>query len=199
MMLEAWSIFDLKPYENNPKLHTPGQIDKIAQSIKNFGWDQPIVVDKDGVIIKGHGRRLAAMQLGMDEVPVLVRSDLSDDQVRAARLADNRVALGEIDSELLARELSTLFKSSDYTFESLGFDPDEIKLEVSDDDLLPLDDIDLDGVGDSSDELATNREPKEANYSQAFQVVVECESEEDQETVYSMLSEKGYKCRVLSM
>lgn len=106
--IQVWSIDKLKPYELNAKVHNDDQVSRIAKSISEFGWDQPIVVDKNGVIIKGHGRRLAAIELGLENVPVLVRDDLTEDQVRAARLADNRVALGGIDAEILHLELSSL-------------------------------------------------------------------------------------------
>lgn len=101
-------IGKIKPYELNSKVHDAAQVARIVRSIQEFGWDQPIVVDKDGVIIKGHGRRLAAIDLGYKQVPVLVRDDLTPEQVRASRLADNRVALSDIDSELLQKELSDL-------------------------------------------------------------------------------------------
>lgn len=106
--IQMWIVDDVKPYELNVKIHNDAQVAKIAQSITQFGWDQPIVVDKNGVIIKGHGRRLAALKLGLIEVPVLVRDDLNDDQVKAARLADNRVAIGDIDSDLLKLELESI-------------------------------------------------------------------------------------------
>lgn len=101
-------VSKITPYELNSKVHDPAQVAKIVKSIQEFGWDQPIVVDKDGVIIKGHGRRLAAIDMGYKQVPVVVRDDLTPEQVRAARLADNRVALSEIDSELLQKELASL-------------------------------------------------------------------------------------------
>lgn len=101
-------IDDIKPYELNAKNHDDKQVEKIAKSITEFGWDQPIVVDKSGVIIKGHGRRLAAIKLGLKNVPVLVRDDLTDEQVRAARLADNRVAISDIDTDILQKELASL-------------------------------------------------------------------------------------------
>ena len=106
--IELIDLEKLVPYELNSKIHDDAQIKKIAESIKQFGWDQPIVVDKDMVIIKGHGRSLAAQHLGLKQVPVLVRDDLTPDQVRAARLADNRVAVGGIDTELLKQELADL-------------------------------------------------------------------------------------------
>lgn len=119
--VEAWDVEKLIPYENNVKIHDEKQVKKIAESIKQFGWDQPIVVDKDGVIIKGHGRRLAALKLGLKTVPVLVRSDLTPEQVNAARVADNRVAMGDIDTEMLQRELSMI----DFDFEGI-FDKKEL-------------------------------------------------------------------------
>jgi hypothetical protein len=106
--LEMRPVKDLIPYELNSKKHEKDQVKKIVESIKRFGWDVPIVVDKHGIIIKGHGRRLAAIELGLDKVPVLVRDDLSDDQVKAARVADNRVAISDIDPEMLKAELAAI-------------------------------------------------------------------------------------------
>ena len=108
MKVELWDIKKVTPYDNNVKNHTDAQVGKIAESIKKFGWDQPIVVDKEGVIIKGHGRRLAALSMKMKEVPVLVRDDLNEDEVKAARLADNRVAIGDIDTDKLQKEISAI-------------------------------------------------------------------------------------------
>lgn len=106
--ITVWSIDKIVPYEKNAKIHDAKQVEKIAKSIKEFGWSQPIVVDKDGVVIAGHGRRLAAISLGFDKVPVWVRDDLGPDQVRALRLADNRVAISDIDTGLLQAELAEL-------------------------------------------------------------------------------------------
>lgn len=97
----------LVPYVKNAKIHTPEQIDKIAGQIAAFGFDQPIVVDKNNVIIKGHGRREAAMRLGMQSVPVIV-STLDEYQAMAARIADNKVAEAPWDPELLKFDLGTL-------------------------------------------------------------------------------------------
>lgn len=105
LKVQLWPLDKIKPYEKNVKVHDSEQVKKIAESIQKFGWDQPIVVDKDGVIIKGHGRTAAAKLLGLKQVPVLVRSDLSPDEVKAARIADNRVALGDIDTSMLQEEL----------------------------------------------------------------------------------------------
>ena len=107
--IEMWQPSRLIPYENNAKIHDQKQVEKIAKSIQEFGWrGNPIVVDKKGVIIAGHGRRLAALKLGLAQVPVVVASDLTEDQIKALRLADNRVALGEYDSDLLQSELASI-------------------------------------------------------------------------------------------
>ena len=82
-------IDEIKPYENNPRNNLDA-VDATANSIKEFGWRQPIVVDKDKVIVAGHTRYYAAKKLGYDVVPVVDASDLSDEQVRAYRLADNK-------------------------------------------------------------------------------------------------------------
>lgn len=106
--ITAWKIDKIKPYDLNAKIHDDKQVEKIAKSIKEFGWSQPIVVDKEGVIIAGHGRRLAALKLGLEKVPVWIRDDLNAEQVRALRLADNRVAVGDIDPNILQKELADL-------------------------------------------------------------------------------------------
>ena len=89
MQIENWNINDVKPYENNPRKNDEA-VEKVANSIKEFGWQQPIVVDKEGIVIVGHTRLKAAQELGLDEVPVIVANDLTDDQAKAYRLADNK-------------------------------------------------------------------------------------------------------------
>jgi hypothetical protein len=105
---EVWDIDRIVPYEQNAKIHDRDQVKRIVKSIQEFGFDVPIVVDKDGVIIKGHGRRLAAIEMGLKRVPVVVRDDLTPEQVRAARLADNRAAISGLDNEILRKELESL-------------------------------------------------------------------------------------------
>lgn len=106
--IAVWGIERIIPYDLNAKTHDDGQVKKIAKSIESFGWTQPIVVDSKGVIIAGHGRRLAALSLGMTKVPVWVRDDLDEAAVRALRLADNRVAISNLDTDILQRELASL-------------------------------------------------------------------------------------------
>ena len=97
------------PYPNNVKDHDKKQVAKIAMSIKMFKWrGSPVLVNEEGVILAGHGRYLAALSLGMTKIPVEVAADMSIEEQRAYRLADNRVAMSTIDSDLLRAELGDL-------------------------------------------------------------------------------------------
>lgn len=112
---------DLIPYINNPR-NNDNVVDKVASSIKNFGFKVPIVVDADNEIIAGHTRLKAAKKLGMDEVPCIVADDLNDGQIKAFRLADNRVAeFAEWDFNQLGAELAELddWDMSDFGFEDM--------------------------------------------------------------------------------
>lgn len=132
-------IGDVKPYANNPR-NNKDSVEKVAASLKEFGFRQPIVVDKNMVVIAGHTRLLAAKKLKMKEVPVLVADDLSDEQVRAYRLADNKTAEFSLwDEEKLAVELDSIFNID---MEEFGFSPveDEEDEEITEDefdDTLP--------------------------------------------------------------
>ena len=114
----------LVPYTNNPKNHPDEQVDKIAGSIKEFGFTQPLVVTEDDTVVIGHGRLKAAKKLGLDFVPVIRRSDLSEAEVKALRLADNKVAESGWDDESLAVELQQL-NESEMDLGSTGFDEEE--------------------------------------------------------------------------
>lgn len=91
MEIEYKHIDDIFPYENNPRVNEKA-VQYVAQSISEFGFKVPIVIDREGTVITGHTRLLAARELGMDKVPCIVAADLSEDQARAYRLADNRVS-----------------------------------------------------------------------------------------------------------
>lgn len=133
--IELVPVDDIEPYPGNAKEHPEKQIIKIAESIRAYGWDVPIVVDQNNEIVKGHGRLIAAKRIGLKEVPVIKR-DLSRSEAKAARLADNKTAESEWDEELLKEELEDIL----YTDADLptGFDDDEIENLLSDDD--PFDD-----------------------------------------------------------
>jgi len=124
--VELFPVNELIPYTNNPKEHPDEQVQKIASSIKNYGWDQPIVVDGDNEIIKGHGRMQAAQLLGLDEVPVIRREDLSDAEAKAARIADNKTAESAWLDDALETEVDLLAQEDEIDMDSLGFDDTEI-------------------------------------------------------------------------
>lgn len=108
LKVEYRNIADLNPYANNPRLND-GAVDAVAASIKEFGFKVPIVVDSDGVIVTGHTRAKAAEKLGLESVPVIVASDLSPEQVKAFRLADNKTSeLAEWDMGKLYIELGEI-------------------------------------------------------------------------------------------
>lgn len=124
MKVEQWPIDRPKPYPNNPRLNDDA-VAKVAASIKAYGFRQPIVVNQDGVIVVGHTRLKAAQQLGMNKVPVHV-ADLTPEQARAYRIADNRTAEeAEWDASLLQSEIDALLADG-YDIELLGFDEGEV-------------------------------------------------------------------------
>jgi DNA modification methylase len=124
--LEHWPIDRLRPYERNPRTHSPEQITKIAASLLEFGWTNPILVDGEAGIIAGHGRLLAARELGMTTVPVIELTHLTEAQKRAYIIADNRLALDAgWDEDLLAEELKVL-EGLDFNLALTGFDLDEL-------------------------------------------------------------------------
>ena len=125
---KTWTIDTIIPYEQNAKIHNDKQVEKIAHSIKEFGWvGNPIVVNEKGVILAGHGRRLAAIKLGLKDVPIKVIDNLSEAAQRAYRLADNRVALSDIDSAILQKELADL----DFDLDGI-FDKKELEFMEAD-------------------------------------------------------------------
>lgn len=120
MEIELVPIDEVKPYANNAKAHPAEQVEKIANSIREFGFSQPVVATRDGVVVVGHGRLEAAKLLQMDEVPVLY-VDLTDEQARAYRLADNKLNESKWDIDLVIEELRGL---SEPMIELTGFSAD---------------------------------------------------------------------------
>ena len=124
--LEWRAVEDVIPYARNPRLISETAVSKVAGSIAEFGFRQPIVVDGEGIIIVGHTRLLAAQRLGLETVPVLVAADLSPAQVKAYRIADNRTAQeAEWDLSLLSLEFEDL-AAFDFDVSLTGFDPSEL-------------------------------------------------------------------------
>lgn len=132
-------IDKIKPYEKNAKKHPEEQVDQIANSLKEFGWQQPIVLDKDNVVVIGHGRLLAAKQLGMTEAPVVYAEGLTDKQIKALRIADNKISEnGGWDNELLKEDLLDLIDDIDMT--DFGFGDFELSMLTEDFEPEPYDD-----------------------------------------------------------
>ena len=127
MDVKLVKIDDIKPYENNPRLNDQA-VDAVAASLAEFGFRQPVVVDESGVIIVGHTRWKAAKKLGLAKVPAHVAKDLSADQVKAYRIADNQTnTLAEWNYELLPIELKDL-QQADFDLGLLGFDADALAM-----------------------------------------------------------------------
>ena len=153
LLIQWLSPDKLTPYEHNPKAHPAAQIEKIVRAIAEVGFDQPIVADENLLVIKGHGRLAAANQMGLTQVPVIVRKDLSEAQKRAARIADNRVAESDWLDIPLKFELQEL-RGLDYDLTLTGFDESELN------ELLGLEDDDGDESGGNSTPPTENLTPR---------------------------------------
>ena len=126
MQIKLAEISTIKPYENNPRKLSEQAIEKVAMSLKEYGFRQPIVVDKDMVIVAGHTRFRASKKLGLKQVPISVIDNLSEEQINAYRIADNRTAEeSEWDSELLKMEIKEL-EAKDFKLDLLGFNEDQL-------------------------------------------------------------------------
>ena len=126
MQIKLAEISNIKPYENNPRKLSEQAIQKVAMSLKEYGFRQPIVVDKNMVIVAGHTRYRASKKLGLKQVPISVIDNLSEEQINAYRIADNRTAEeSEWDNELLKMEIKDL-EAKDFKLDLLGFNEDQL-------------------------------------------------------------------------
>ena len=133
--IETWPLDRLRPYARNAKTHGADQVAKIAASMAEFGWTVPVLVSSDGEVIAGHGRIMAAAQLGLTEAPVIVLDHLTEAQRRAYRIADNKLTeLGDWDEALLRDEVAGLL-AEDFDLSLLGFAEDELEALLQDPDL----------------------------------------------------------------
>ena len=134
MQIIQKKLADIVPYANNTKKHDETQIKNVAESIKKYGWVQPIVIDNDGTIVIGHCRALAAEKLGMEEVPCVVVSDLTEEEINALRIVDNKTNESPWDFDLLSAELPEIDLSDfefDFEFGGEDYSPDDFGEEFS--------------------------------------------------------------------
>lgn len=125
--IEYKQIKELRPYKKNAKKHDKTQVEQIANSIKEFGFTQPVIVDENNVVVAGHGRILGAKKAGLKEVPTVCLDDLTEEQIKAYRLVDNKLNESEWDAVLLSEELKEL---EEVNMDLFGFDlGEEIKKE----------------------------------------------------------------------
>ena len=170
--IEWKDIASVKPYARNAKKHDDKQIANVAESIKQFGWQQPIVCDADGVIIIGHCRLLAAKKLGLKKVPVKTVDNLSEEQVKKLRALDNKLNESEWDFDLLAEDIGEL----DFS----GFDIDWG---------LPSDVDETEIVEDEAPEVDEENEPicKLGDIWQLGRHRLMCGDSTDKETVQALI------------
>jgi ParB-like chromosome segregation protein Spo0J len=169
----------LIPYARNSRTHTDAQINQIASSLREFGWRQAVLIDGDNGIIAGHGRVLAALRLGMDKVPTLDGSDMTETQRRMYIIADNKIALNAgWDEEMLMLEIDEL-RSLGEDIELLAFDPSELK--KANVDYSVLDDHNLD---DEINDMAKN-------VRKAIQIEFEVEHYDEAQELIKFWREEG--------
>lgn len=174
MEIKTMKLTDLIPYENNPR-NNDGAVEYVANSINQFGFKVPIVVDKNNVIVAGHTRYLAAERLGLDEVPVIIADDLTDKQIKAYRLADNKTAeRASWDFEKLTDEIADI--EMDFNLPDFGFG--EFELDV----LKNGEDFDEEEFDDLPAETA-----KVNNQEDGVTVTITAQTEEEEEWLRSIL------------
>jgi ParB-like chromosome segregation protein Spo0J len=137
MQIETISTSDIKPCPDNPRLHPPEQVARIVESIKRFGFVQPVLISSDSVIIAGHGRHQAAVRMGLDEIPCLVADHLTDEEIKQYMVIDNKLAEGSYWDEYA---LQKIFDDvPDFDFSEFGFEVHVPDVEDSEDVDVSLD------------------------------------------------------------
>ncbi len=169
-------VSELKPFARNSRLHSDGQIDQIAASIKEFGFTVPVLADEEGVITAGHARVLAAGRLGMVEVPTIDSGYLTPQQRRAYVIADNKLALNASwDEGILTSELAELSLDG-FDLDLTGFSMGELK------------GLGIGGPGEAGDA------PKQ-DVPSSWAVIIECTDEADQVALIERLQAEGRKVK----
>jgi ParB-like chromosome segregation protein Spo0J len=175
--IEYVAVADLVAYARNSRTHSPEQVAKLAQSIRTFGFTNPVLIREDRTIIAGHGRVLAAQAIGRKRVPTITCKGWTDAQVRAYVIADNKLALDAgWDEDILKLELGELANQID--LELTGF---------SEGDLDQL-------FGKIDDEPS---EPKPVDLTERHQILIECKSEAEQLELLTELQTRAIECKAL--
>lgn len=162
------AIKELKPYKKNAKKHSKEQVEQIANSIKEFGFTQPVIIDKNNCVVAGHGRILGAKKAGLKQVPTVTLEELTEEQIKAYRLVDNKLNESEWDYSLLDEELEDLI--GDMDMDLFGFDENEVEQEEV--------------------------EKVEFEKRKIYKVIVEFENKKASEKLYKKLSSEGYICKI---
>lgn len=170
------NIKDLKPYKKNAKKHPKEQVEHIANSIKEFGFTQPVLIDKNNCVVAGHGRILGAKAAGLKEVPTLCLDDLTEEQIKAYRLADNKLNESDWDFGLLDEELVELDSVLDMSL--FGFD-EELTEEAE-------------------EENEKKNKKIEFEIQEKYEVHIICKDEKQMEEVYNKTKGMGIDCKLVS-
>lgn len=181
MQIIEKNITELKEYENNPR-NNEGAVEAVAESIKQFGFKVPIIIDSENIIIAGHTRRKAAEMLGLEKVPCVVADDLTPEQIKAFRLADNKTGeLASWDFEKLDKELAEL-SEMELDFSMADFNFDVVDKEVGD---LP-DELEL-----NREEIGSKHNAPSLRYGSTVIYLTETEDEMFNDLLKKYLTENG--------
>lgn len=175
MKIEQVKTEKLIPYANNPRINDDA-VDKVAASIKEFGFKVPMVITSKNVIVAGHTRYKAAKKLGLESVPCVVADDLTEEQVKAFRIADNKV--GEFstwDVELLKIELKEI---ENFNFDDLNLDFEDILGEIKDNE---------------------ERKDYSEKLQEKWELLIECKTEDELKILYETMTKEGRECRILTL
>lgn len=165
-------IKELKPYKKNAKKHNKEQVEQIANSIKEFGFTQPVIIDKHDCVIAGHGRILGAKKAGLKQVPTVCLDELTEEQIKAYRLVDNKLNESEWDYSLLDEEIEQL---TDMDMDLFGFD--EV-VEITKDDEA--------------------KKKVEFEIKEKYEVHIICKDEKQMEQVFNKVKGYGKECKLVS-
>ena len=167
------NITELKPYKKNAKKHPKEQVERIANSIKEFGFTQPVLIDKSNCVVAGHGRVLGAKKAGLKQVPTICLEDLTPEQIKAYRLADNKLNESDWDYALVDEEIQELLEQ-DVDMSLFGFD-------------VAL-----------SEETEKKNKKVEFEIQEKYEVHIICKDEKQMEEVYNKVKGMGIDCKLVS-